>query len=130
MWLDEMSSWYIFIPKTPKFFFWRPWNEKKIVYFLKLSTFHGHLVYFTAIFGIFFSHFVLICCGHLIYIFCEHLVYFVVIWYILRAFGILCRHLVYFLWTFGIIYGHLVCFTDIWDIFPFWYSVRKSGDLF
>jgi hypothetical protein len=40
------------------------------------------------------------------------------------------------LWTFGMFYGHLVYFMDIWYIcwsfgiiFPFWYVVtRKSGN--
>jgi hypothetical protein len=45
--------------------------------------------------------------------------YVMVIWYILRSFGIFYGHLVYFkgvwyiLWPFGIVYGHLVYFSGL-----------------
>jgi hypothetical protein len=34
-----------------------------------------------------------------------------------------------YLWTFVLLYGHLVCFVDfmaIWYIFPFWYVVLRK----
>jgi hypothetical protein len=52
---------------------------------------------------------------------------FLAIWSILWSFGIVYGHLVYFMiiwnvvWPFGLFYGHLV-----YLFFPFWYVVPKK----
>jgi hypothetical protein len=48
-------------------------------------------------------------------IFSIRLVYFVIIWYILWSFGIICGHLVYFT------YSHLIYFIAVWSFVVIWY---------